>query len=163
MTYCELPFAVSGSVVAWGGNTFQQTNVPREALSSIAAVAAGHAHSLALTARTGAVLAWGGGYDEQTIVPRVAQSGAVAVAAGASQSLALLGNGTVIAWGKGGEAVVPFAAQSNVVAIAVSGHTTIPAHMFTRPCCWICNTAISCQARLRFAPDNVCLCVCVHV
>ena len=46
----------NGTVIAWGSNTYGQTNVPAN-LSNVTAIAAGAYHALALS--NGTVFAWG--------------------------------------------------------------------------------------------------------
>jgi alpha-tubulin suppressor-like RCC1 family protein len=81
-------------VVAWGGNTYGQTNVPSSA-TNVMAIAAGYSYSLALKS-DGTVIAWGQAGD--TNVP-AGLSNVVAIAAGIGQSLALKSDGTLVAWG----------------------------------------------------------------
>lgn len=79
-------------MVAWGNNQFGQTNVPVLA-TGVIAIAAGHAHSLALLSdRT--VVAWG-------LVNTVPDSATnvVAISGGWWHSLALRADGSVVAWG----------------------------------------------------------------
>ncbi len=88
----------SGTVVAWGSNTYGQTNVP-SGLTNATAVAAGDAHSLALKA-DGTVVAWGRNDSSigQTSVPSIATN-VIAISAGGQQSLVLRKDGTVVQWG----------------------------------------------------------------
>ena len=79
---------------------FEEAAVTLEAQqSNIAAIAAGFAHSLALTS-SGAVIAWGDNRFGQTAVPADAGAYVVAIAAGKTYSLALKADGTVLAWGQ---------------------------------------------------------------
>lgn len=89
---CCNTFAATGStIVAWGSNTYGQTNVP-SGLSNVVTVAAGGYHSLALKIdRT--VAAWGTNSFGQTNVP-ADLSNVVMVAAGGYHSLALKSDGT---------------------------------------------------------------------
>ncbi len=83
------------------------------------AVAAGYAHTAALT-QDGGVIQWG--YRGNN-VPAAAQSGVIAITSGHFQTLALKEDGGVVAWGDGsyGLNTVPAAARSGVTAIA-AGH-----------------------------------------
>ncbi|MGO9586784.1 MAG: immunoglobulin domain-containing protein [Limisphaerales bacterium] len=121
-------------VVAWGDNTYGQTNVSVASTNAMA-IAGGGFHSLVLQTN-GTVVAWGAGQINnpsdgidfgQAIVP-AGLSNVVAIAGGGYHSLALTANGTAVAWGAGqtnnpsdevdfGQAIVP-AGLSNVVAIA---------------------------------------------
>jgi alpha-tubulin suppressor-like RCC1 family protein len=91
-------------VVAWGDNTYGQTNVP-PALSNVVALAAGYYHTLALK-NDGTVAAWGASTNNllpildygQSHVPE-GLSNVVTVSAGTYHSLALRSDGTVAAWG----------------------------------------------------------------
>jgi len=75
--------------VAWGENTYTQTNVP-PGLADVVAVAAGNYHSLALRS-DGTVVAWGDNAKGQTDIPS-GLSNVVAIAAGGNQSVALVGS-----------------------------------------------------------------------
>jgi alpha-tubulin suppressor-like RCC1 family protein len=88
------PVFAGNQVVAWGNNTFYQTNVPAAA-TNVQAVAAGYSFSLALK-DDGTVIAWG--IRGATNVP-AGLSNVVAIAAGFGQGLALKSDGTLAAWG----------------------------------------------------------------
>ena len=106
-------------VVAWGGNSFGQTNVPPD-LGNVLAVAAGSVQSLALRG-DGTVVSWG---DPSASTSPEGLSNVVAIAAGDRQNLALKSDGTVVAWGNPTYAIttnVP-AGLSNVVAVACGDH-----------------------------------------
>ena len=102
-------------VVAWGDNTYGETNVPPGA-TNVQAIAAGYTYCLALESDS-TVIGWGTGAE--TNIP-AGLSNVVAIAAGVGQCLALKNDGTLVAWG------VPRAAAttnipsglSNIVAIA---------------------------------------------
>jgi hypothetical protein len=81
------------TVVAWGQNSFGQTNVPA-GLSNVVAIAAGYAHNLALKAN-GTVVAWGLNNAGQTNVP-ASLTNVMAIACGQYHSMALIGNGPPI-------------------------------------------------------------------
>lgn len=90
----SVPVNAGNYVVAWGDNTYGQTNVPPSA-TNVMAIAAGSTYSLALK-NDGTVIAWGQAGD--TNVP-AGLSNVVAIAAGIGQSLALKSDGTLVAWG----------------------------------------------------------------
>jgi alpha-tubulin suppressor-like RCC1 family protein len=102
-----------GTVLAWGTNSYGQTNVPG-GLTNALAVAAGDAHSLALNA-DGSVVAWGRNDLGQTNVP-ASVTNTIAISAGGQQSLALRKDGTVVQWGQT-FASVP-ASVTNAIGIA---------------------------------------------
>jgi hypothetical protein len=113
--------AAGGVVVAWGDNTFGQTNVPVDLTNAIA-IAGGQNFSLALRS-DGSVIAWGDNASGQTNVP-MELSNVVAIAAGGYHALALRADGRVVAWGAGltsspdfGQSLVP-SDLTNVVAVA---------------------------------------------
>ncbi len=112
----SLALRTNGTVLAWGGNTYGETNVPA-GLSNVTAIAAGYYHSLALRG-DGKVVAWGRNSDGQTNVPP-GLSNVVALSAGCYHNLALRNDGTVVAWGRNssGETNVPMG-LSNVAAVA---------------------------------------------
>jgi alpha-tubulin suppressor-like RCC1 family protein len=119
-----------GSVLAWGLNTWGQTNVPPQAQSGVQAVAAGFEHSLALLTN-GSVLAWGLDDVGQTNVP-ANLTNVVAISAGGKHNLALSNGGTVVAWGMDnyGQTNVPATVGTNVVqgqvlAIAAGGEHSL--------------------------------------
>jgi len=112
----SLALRTNGTVLAWGGNTYGQTNVPA-GLSNVTAIAAGYYHSLALRG-DGKVVAWGRNNDGETNVPP-GLNNVVALSAGCYHNLALRNDGTVAAWGRNssGETNVP-TGLSNVVFVA---------------------------------------------
>lgn len=115
----SIALKTNGTVIAWGSNTYGQTNVP-PGLSNVIAIAGGLYHALALKA-DGTVTAWGLNNYGQTNVPQ-GLSNVVAIAAGYYHSLALKADGTVTAWGLNsfGQTNVP-PGLSNVMAIAAGG------------------------------------------
>jgi hypothetical protein len=111
----------NGSVAAWGVNSLGQCQVPAQ-LTGVRAVAAGHAHGLALrTNNNGSVVAWSWNAYNQAEVPYAALRD-VATAAGRDHSLALKTDGTVLAWGStaDGASVLP-TGLTDVVAFAAGG------------------------------------------
>ena len=105
------------SVVAWGNNSYNQTNVP-PGLNNVVTISAGYVHSLALRSDH-TVSAWGYNADGRASIPN-GLSNVVAIAAGAAHNVALLANSTVVSWGTnyyGPTTNVP-PGLSNVVAIA---------------------------------------------
>ncbi len=107
-----------GHPVAWGQNTFGQTNVPALVLDQASlGIAGGLAHSV-LVSDKGEMYAWGTNDLRQTAIPE-GLGGVVRVASGAAHTLALRGDGTVVAWGDNqlGQTNVP-PGLSNVVQVA---------------------------------------------
>jgi hypothetical protein len=104
------------SLVAFGDDTFGQSDTPLTATNTIA-VAAGGWHSLALRG-DGHIISWGDNNNGQCNVP-AGLTDALAIAAGGYHSMAIRANGTVVAWGANdyGQTNVP-AGLSNVLAIA---------------------------------------------
>lgn len=84
--YHSLALKRDGTVIAWGRNDHQQTNVP-PTLSNVTAIAAGANHCLALK-RDGTVEGWGQDNFFQTVPPE-GLTGVYAIAAGGDRSLAL--------------------------------------------------------------------------
>ncbi len=118
-----VPAQPPSRVVAWGDDTFGQTNVP-SCLTDAVAVAAGGYHSLSLCA-DGTVMAWGKGGNGQTNVP-LGLTDVAAVAGGTYHSLALRANGMVVAWGANdfGQTTVP-AGLTNATAVAGGGYHSL--------------------------------------
>ena len=118
-------------VIAWGTNTWEQTDVPRWRLTKPVEIAAGDAHSLALQ-QDGTVVGWGVGdryfqnppsYGQAT--PPANLSGVVAIAAGHYHSVALKHDGTVVCWGTIFSAPLqPPTELSGVVAITAGRNFT---------------------------------------
>jgi hypothetical protein len=84
------------SVVAWGDNTYGQTNVP-PGLTNVVAVASGPYHSLALRS-DGTLVAWGRSLYGEANVPS-GLTNVTAIAAGDFYSVAVKTDGTVVGWG----------------------------------------------------------------
>jgi hypothetical protein len=110
----------NSTVVAWGSDIFNQTNVPA-GLTNVVAIAAGAQHTLALLSN-GTVVAWGYNGSGQTNVP-AGLSNVVAIAAGDANSMALTSQGNVVVWGStsSGQTIVPAGVSNNVMAIAAGG------------------------------------------
>jgi uncharacterized repeat protein (TIGR03803 family) len=124
--YAVLRVWTPSSVVAWGDNTYGQTNVP-SGLTNVVAIATLFYHSLALKS-DGTVVAWGWWNDDygQCNVPS-GLTNVVAVGAGALHSVALKSDGTVVAWGDnsyGHQSNVP-SGLTNAVAIASGGYHSL--------------------------------------
>ena len=93
-----------GTVVAWGANSYGESQVPT-GLSNVVAIAAGFAHTVALRA-DGTVALWG---FPNAVLPGL--TGVVSVAASYPVTLALRSDGAVAGWGQtlsgGGGAPLP--------------------------------------------------------
>ena len=111
----------AGAVVAWGDNSYGETNVPK-GLTNIVQISSSGLHSLALRTN-GTVVAWGWNAYGQTNVP-ASVTNAVQVAAGVSFSAALRTNGTIIGWGDNslGQTNVPVGLTNAVQIVAGSDH-----------------------------------------
>src|SRR5262249_25081623 len=118
----SLALTSTGKVLAWGANDFGQlgngttvdSDVPRNVSlpngTTVKAIAAGEAHSLALTS-TGQVLAWGFNADGElgdgtttnrhrpVSVALPAGASVTGIAAGEFHSLAITSTGGALAWG----------------------------------------------------------------
>jgi hypothetical protein len=105
-----------GTVVAWGGNSYAQTNVPATLTNVVAIDGSAAYHSMALKG-DGTVVAWGYNESGQCNVPP-GLANVVAIAGGAHCSLALKSDGTVAGWGQDSGEVTGAARLTNVLAIA---------------------------------------------
>jgi hypothetical protein len=135
----NLALKINGTVYGWGHNgAGEATGIPtqgdpiqgieddaagtvkvaNQTLTSVVAIAAGSAHSLALRA-DGSVVGWGAAAASFLAVPQSAKSGVVAIAACEKFSMALKADGSVVAWGDSdwGVTNVPASATSDVIAI----------------------------------------------
>ncbi len=111
----SLALKSDGTLVAWGNNTYGQTNVA--GMRDVVAIAAGGFHNLALD-KNGVLSAWGYNRWNQTTIPG-GLGEIAAITAGDCHNLVLRSNGTVVAWGwnANGQATVP-EGLTNVVAVA---------------------------------------------
>lgn len=100
-----------GTVVAWGGNQYGQSDACAE---DVVAIAAGNSHTLLLKS-DGTVVACGTGVEVPADLRNV-----VAIASGWHHGLALLADGTVRAWGLYEAATNVPAGLSNVIAISAT-------------------------------------------
>jgi hypothetical protein len=91
-----LAWRKDGTVMAWGGNSDGQTDIPL-GLKDVVQAAAGFFHNIALK-RDGTVVVWGHTNSGEAVIP-AGVSNIYAVAAGKGFCLALKTNGTVTAWG----------------------------------------------------------------
>lgn len=118
-----LGLRADGGVVAWGQNSFGETDVPAD-LNDAKAIAAGNHFSLALR-RDGRLIQWGLNMNFETNFFSF-PSDLVALSAGGSHALGLRGDGTVVAWGQNlyGEGNVP-PDLSGVIAIAAGDNHSL--------------------------------------
>ncbi len=86
----------SGTVAAWGDNTYGQTNVTAD-LANVVAIDAGDHHTMALRA-DGTVAVWGR-YADTTNAPPSALGFVTAISAYGDNCLALCADGTIALWG----------------------------------------------------------------
>jgi hypothetical protein len=112
----DLVLKRDGTVVTWGWNGWNQTNLP-PGLTNIAAIGAGGDDNLAVTTN-GTVICWGRDNFSQAPAPP-SLTNAQAVCGGTDHNLALRKNGTVTAWGRNqsSQTTVP-PGLTNVIAIA---------------------------------------------
>ena len=110
-------------VVAWGDNSYGQTNVPLS-LTNMTAVVGGLYHCLALRS-SGTLAAWGDNGLGQTSVTARATN-VTAIAAGGYHNLALRADGSVVAWGYNGygQTNVPPVA-TNVTSVAAGAYHSL--------------------------------------
>ncbi len=136
-----LAVLTDGSVQGWGSDQqgqlangtveegMSRLPVPVGGLTSVAAVAAGAAHGLALS-DAGTIMAWGeDGHGElgngtikpheETPVAVSGLSGVAAISAGSQDSVALLGSGSVMAWGNDASGVLGNGVSGGVSALPV--------------------------------------------
>jgi alpha-tubulin suppressor-like RCC1 family protein len=139
----SLALLASGSVTAWGDNTYGETNVPANA-TNVIALAAGAYHVLAVT-MGGTVIGWGANFSDDLNIPASATN-AVAVAAGDTHSLALKSDGTVVAWGDGsnGKTTVP-ASATNVIAISAGANHSLALRLDGTVLAWGLNSSSQCH------------------
>lgn len=119
-TYHALALKTDGTVVAWGSNGSNQTNVPA-GLSGVVAVAASERLSVALKA-DGTVVRWGTTFTGAVPFPAGLNNvAAIATSGGSIHALALKTDRTVVAWGGNdlGQATVP-TDLNDVVALATA-------------------------------------------
>jgi alpha-tubulin suppressor-like RCC1 family protein len=114
--------AQGGTVVAWGSNTSDKTNVPPSA-TNVIALSGGIEHSLALR-DDGTLIGWGGNTYGQTNAP-ANLTNLVALSAGGTHNLVLRRDGAVLAWGSNayGETNVPSTAAGAVAVAAAYGRS----------------------------------------
>ncbi|MGA2281817.1 MAG: hypothetical protein ABSG80_16120 [Verrucomicrobiota bacterium] len=112
-----LALRADGTVIAWGDNTYGETNVPAT-VTNVTAIAAGSYYSLALCA-DGTVIGWGDDTHGQTDIPATVTNVTAIAAPGWGPCLALRADGTIIRWGfDWGD--IP-ATATNITAIAAGG------------------------------------------
>ncbi len=133
---CEQTASATNCVIAWGDNTYGQTNVPVTA-TNVQSIAAGYGFSVALKSNS-TVIAWG--EHGATNVP-AGLSNVVAIAAGFGQTLALKKDGTLVSWGipstysTYAATNIP-AGLSNVTAIACGEDYNMALRMDGKVCGW---------------------------
>jgi hypothetical protein len=143
------PAFASGSVAAWGGNTYGQCNVPSPNTGFVA-VAAGACHSLGLKS-DGSIAAWGYNGHGQCSVPSP-NTGFVAVAAGCYHSLGLRADGSIAAWSWNYDYYFNYAGQCDVpspntgfVAVAAGGWHSLGLRAGGSIAAWGDNTYNQCS------------------
>ena len=107
-------------VVAWGDNSYGQTNVPPD-LTNVVAIASSSSFNLALKS-DGTVVAWGDNSLGQTNVPADLTNAVAITCSGVGVCLALKGDGTVEGWGADWDGQADGRGLSNVVAVSAGYH-----------------------------------------
>eukprot|EP01065_Artemidia_motanka_P038198 TRINITY_DN4704_c0_g2_i1.p1 TRINITY_DN4704_c0_g2~~TRINITY_DN4704_c0_g2_i1.p1 ORF type:complete len:390 (+),score=140.02 TRINITY_DN4704_c0_g2_i1:58-1170(+) len=115
-----------GSVLAWGDNTFGQTEVPDLAGRAAQQMSAGVRTVLLLTA-DGQVLQWGRPLVGEAHVPDFGGARIVGVAAGSSHNVVVTEEGGVVCWGLDdfGQCSPPDFEGRKVVAATIGARTTV--------------------------------------
>ncbi len=115
--YAALGLKNDGTIVAWGSNFYNQTNVPPDN-SNVVSISIGTYNAFALK-NDGTVVTWGTGDPVPTGLSNV-----VAIAANSSQrNMALRNDGTLVEWGNSGLAI-PLG-LSNVVAFSLGANHAV--------------------------------------
>jgi trimeric autotransporter adhesin len=133
----SLGLKTDGRIVAWGDNTYGQTDVPGTNTDFVA-VASGAFHSLGLKS-DGRIVAWGRNDSGQTNVP-APNAAFVGLAAGTVHSLGLKSDGSIVAWGDNtvGQTDVP-SPDADFVAIAANGGHSLGVKLDGRIVAWGLN------------------------
>jgi len=115
-------FDTYDQIVAWGSNTYNQTNVPIG--TDFIQIDAGMYHTIALRSN-GSLVAWGRNNNQQCNFP--AGNDYIAISAGDNHSLALKMDGTIVAWGLNDslQCEVPDSLNYTYVAISAGGSHSI--------------------------------------
>ena len=116
----NLALKSDGTVVAWGMNTFGQSNVPA-GLSNVVKIAAGYEHSYALTAN-GGITCWGRNNFGQCNIPTGISFSDIVAYTNGGVGIATRGS-TVYAWG---EAPISNSVPVGLTAIEISSCATYP-------------------------------------
>jgi len=96
--FCHsIALTVTGGVVCWGNNSYNQCNVP-VGLTGITYIAAGHYHSMAIKT-DGTVYCWGLTASGQCSVPASVGTGGYRIAGGLDHTILMKKDGTVTGWG----------------------------------------------------------------
>ena len=128
----SLGLTTSGSVVAWGDNSFGQTRPPPG--NDFVAVAAGSGHSLALRAN-GQVMCWGN--DENGQAPPHVKGSFSAIAAGYRHSVGLRsGDQSIVCFGLDSHGQAPPEVPGPFVAIDACGNCTVALRAEGSVVCW---------------------------
>ena len=146
-----LVLSAAGSVVEWGDNSQNETNVPAAA-TNVVGLASGLDFSLALKS-DGTAVGWGADFFGQADVP-AAGTNLTAVAAGFYFSLGLKADGTVLGWGSTlyGQTTPP-ASVTNTVAIAAGWYHSLALNSNGNVVAWGNNNAG--QTNVPAAATNV--------
>jgi alpha-tubulin suppressor-like RCC1 family protein len=105
----------SGTVVAWGDNSLNQTTLSDANLTTsgkITYIDAGDSHNLSLTSDND-VIAWGSNAQGQITIPTSLK--AIRIAAGGEHSIALKADRTLVGWGENSDGQINFPLNLNDV------------------------------------------------
>jgi alpha-tubulin suppressor-like RCC1 family protein len=122
----------TGSVAAWGSNSFGQSTVPDAAKSGVVKVVAMDSSAAALKS-DGSVVTWGG-QTKVGATPAAAMSGVVDVAIGYDSAVALKSDGSLVAWGPGnahGQQDIPAGAGYEATSLVEGGYFAMTLHQPT--------------------------------
>lgn len=127
-----------GYINAWGGNEFNQLNIPSSARNNVTAISAFYGHGLALKAN-GSVVGWGRNNAGQASVPKQVKN-IVAISAGHEHSLAINQKKRVLGWGNPSVVQPKFIARlTNIKAVSAGFDHSLALREDGTVVCWRSN------------------------